>query len=114
LSDKITNYKCPACTAPLYYDGETGKLQCDYCGSSYTVAEVEKLMEEKTEAAIDAAAESAEIPESPVEADIEIDGQLGAEENSSNQSWILEEDSFAVTLNHIDIILKTHFLSGSF
>lgn len=95
MSDKITNYKCPACTAPLYYDGETGKLQCDYCGSSYTIAEVEKLMEEKTEAAIDAAAESTEIPESPAEADIEIDGQLGAEENSSNQSWIMEDGMMA-------------------
>lgn len=38
---QITEYKCPACTGPLHFVGESGKLECDYCGSSYEVGEVE-------------------------------------------------------------------------
>ena len=32
---------------PLRFDSATGKLQCDFCGSSYEVAEIEKLYAEK-------------------------------------------------------------------
>lgn len=35
--------KCPACTGPLHFVGESGKLECDYCGSTYDVAEIEAL-----------------------------------------------------------------------
>ena len=56
MSTEITNYKCPACTAPLHFSGESGRLECDYCESSYSVEEVEKLYAEK-EAAARAAAE---------------------------------------------------------
>ena len=41
MSNKVTNYKCPACTGPMYYDGEKDRLQCDYCGSSFTVDDIE-------------------------------------------------------------------------
>lgn len=37
----INEYKCPTCTAPLHYVGESGRLECDYCGQSFEVAEVE-------------------------------------------------------------------------
>ena len=48
----ITNHKCPACTGPLHFVGESGMLECDYCGSKYTVEEIEKLYaEDETEAA---------------------------------------------------------------
>ncbi len=40
---QITQYKCPACTGPLHFVGESGKLECDYCGSTYDVAEIEAL-----------------------------------------------------------------------
>lgn len=30
-------YKCPSCGADLEYDGKTGVLTCDYCGSSFEV-----------------------------------------------------------------------------
>ena len=43
MSDKATNYQCPSCTGPLHYDGAAGRLQCDYCGSQYDPAEIEKL-----------------------------------------------------------------------
>ena len=42
----ITNHKCPACTGPLHYLGASGMLECDYCGSKYTVEEIEKLYAE--------------------------------------------------------------------
>ena len=59
MAVEITNYKCPCCTAPLHFSGESGKLECDYCESSYTVEEVEALYAEK-EAAARAAAEKRE------------------------------------------------------
>ena len=41
MATKTTNYQCPACTGPLHFDSKTGKLTCDYCGSSYDVKEIE-------------------------------------------------------------------------
>ena len=38
MPSQVTNYQCPACTGPLHYDGASGKLKCDYCGSLYEVA----------------------------------------------------------------------------
>lgn len=51
MSDKATNYQCPSCTGPLHYDGAAGRLQCDYCGSSFDPAEIEKLYAEKEQQA---------------------------------------------------------------
>lgn len=42
MANQITNYKCPACTGPLHYVGESGKLECDYCGSSFSIEEMEE------------------------------------------------------------------------
>ena len=47
MPTQVTNYQCPSCTGPLHYSGASGKLECDYCGSSYTVAEIEALYKEK-------------------------------------------------------------------
>lgn len=51
MASEVTNYQCPACTAPLRFDGESGKLVCDFCGSSYSVKEVEELYAQKDAAA---------------------------------------------------------------
>ena len=51
---QITEFKCPACTAPLRFSEETGRLECDYCGSSFTVAEAEAFSEEKEQQAVEA------------------------------------------------------------
>ncbi len=40
---QVTNYKCPTCTGPLHFVGASGKLECDYCGASYDVAQIEAL-----------------------------------------------------------------------
>lgn len=44
MGAQVTNYKCPACTGPLHFVGESGKLECDYCGSTFDVEVVEQLM----------------------------------------------------------------------
>ena len=59
MPTQVTNYQCPSCTGPLHYSGASGKLECDYCGSSYTVAEIEALYKEK-EAEAAAAQQAAE------------------------------------------------------
>lgn len=56
MATQITNYQCPACTGPLHYSGESGKLVCDYCGSAYTPSEIEQMYAEKEQAAEAAAA----------------------------------------------------------
>ena len=52
MATGITTYQCPACTGPLHYVGESGKLECDYCGKAYEVAEIEKLYSEKEAASV--------------------------------------------------------------
>ncbi len=54
MAAKVTNYQCPACTGPLQFASDSGKLACEYCGSSFEVAEIEAIYaqkEEKAEAA---------------------------------------------------------------
>ena len=60
MPDQVTNYKCPACTGPLHFVGASGKLECDYCGSKYDVAEIEALYAEKERRAAEAAAQAEE------------------------------------------------------
>lgn len=45
------------------FSGETGKLQCDYCGGQYDPAEIQQLYSKKEEAAKKAFDTAAEIPE---------------------------------------------------
>ncbi len=71
MASQITNYQCPACTGPLHYAGDSGKLECEYCGSSFTVQEIEALFEEQEQAAAEAAAEAEAIE---VEESTEVDG----------------------------------------
>lgn len=55
---QVTNHKCPACTGPLHYSGESGKLECDFCGKSYDVAEIEALYAAKEAQAAEAKQEA--------------------------------------------------------
>ena len=56
MASQITNYQCPSCTGPLHFDGASGMLACDYCGSKFTVQEIEALYRDKDEAAAAASA----------------------------------------------------------
>ena len=49
MSSQVTNHKCPACTGPLHFAGDSGKLECEYCGSSFEVEEIEALYAAKEE-----------------------------------------------------------------
>lgn len=63
MPTQVTNYQCPACTGPLHFQGDSGRLECDYCGSSFDVAEIEALYTEKDAKAAakeEASAESSE------------------------------------------------------
>ncbi len=54
MATQVTNHKCPACTGPMHFDSQIGKLKCDYCDSVYTVEEVESMYAEKEEKAAQA------------------------------------------------------------
>ena len=58
MASQVTNYQCPACTGPLQFDAAAGSLTCEYCGSTYTVEEIEKLYAEKNAKAAQAQAEA--------------------------------------------------------
>lgn len=62
MATQITNYQCPSCTGPLEYSASTGKLECEYCLSSFTPEEIEALYAQKNEKA-EAAAQQAEQTE---------------------------------------------------
>ena len=51
MATAINTYQCPACTGPLHFAAGSGKLECEYCGSSYEVAEVEAFYAKKAAAA---------------------------------------------------------------
>ena len=51
MATGINTYQCPACTGPLHFGAGSGKLECEYCGSSYEVAEVEAFYAKKADAA---------------------------------------------------------------
>ena len=59
MASQVTTYQCPACTAPLGYDAASGKLQCEFCGSSFEVAQIEALMAEKEQKAVEASEQAA-------------------------------------------------------
>ena len=59
MASQVTTYQCPSCTAPLGFDAATGKLSCEFCGSSYEVAQIEALMAAKEQAAVEASEQAA-------------------------------------------------------
>ena len=63
MPSQMTNYQCPACTGPLHFDGATGRLRCDYCGSEFSGQEIEALYNEKLEQSAQAAVQQAEKEE---------------------------------------------------
>lgn len=81
MSDKATNYQCPSCTGPLHYDGAAGRLQCDYCGSSFDPAEIEKLYAEKEQ---QAASQS------------ETGSDTGEWQSSADEDWGTDADKMRV------------------
>lgn len=54
MPDQVTNYLCPSCGGPLRFDPDTQKLQCDFCGSSFTPQEISDYYAKANEAAAEA------------------------------------------------------------
>ena len=83
MAEKITVYQCPACTGPLKFDGKIGKLKCEYCGSTYTTQEIEKLFADKNESAVAADAAAQEKADKAEEAAAAAAAQAGDPEAAS-------------------------------
>ena len=47
MADTSVSYKCPKCGAPLSFLPGHDKVTCEFCGSEYTTAEIEKLFAQK-------------------------------------------------------------------
>ncbi len=60
MATQISNYKCPNCTGPLKFNPETEKIECEYCGSTFEVEQIEAMYADKNKAAQEAFEEEVE------------------------------------------------------
>lgn len=100
MPTQVTNYQCPACTAPLHYSAKSGKLECDYCGSSFDVAEIEALYARKeaeaaaAKQAADAKAEAAQAAKAEATEAAAASG--GWDTSDLSRDWGAEADGLRV------------------
>lgn len=94
MPTQVTNYQCPACTGPLHYSAKSGKLECDYCGSSFDVADIEALYAHKeaeaaaAKQAADAKAEAAAAAEAEAAQAAAQSGNVGGWDTSGlSRDW---------------------------
>ena len=90
---QTVNYQCPACTGPLHFVGASGKLECDYCGSQYDVAEIEKLYGAKEQQAAAAAQSAAEKAEKEKEQAAQMAAESGWDLSETGSQWTYQEAS---------------------
>lgn len=100
MPTQVTNYQCPACTGPLHYSAKSGKLACDYCGSSFDVAEIEALYackEAEAAAAKQAADAKAEAAQAAKAEAAEAAAASGGWDTSDlSRDWGAEADGLRV------------------
>lgn len=100
MPTQVTNYQCPACTGPLHYSAKSGKLACDYCGSSFGVAEIEALYARKeaeaaaAKQAADAKAEAAQAAKAEAAEAAAASG--GWDTSDLSRDWDTEADGLRV------------------
>lgn len=100
MPTQVTNYQCPACTGPLHYSAKSGKLACDYCDSSFDVAEIEALYARKeaeaaaAKHAADAKAEAAQAAKAEAAAAAAASG--GWDTSDLSRDWGAEADGLRV------------------
>ncbi len=100
MPTQVTNYQCPACTGPLHYSAKSGKLACDYCGSSFDVAEIEALYARKeaeaaaAKQAADAKAEAAQAAKAEAAEAAAASG--GWDASDLSRDWGAEADGLRV------------------
>jgi len=73
VATEVVNYQCPACTGPLHFAGASGKLECEYCGSSFEVEDIQQLYAKKEEYAVLEAEEAQETVKEWDESDLSQD-----------------------------------------
>lgn len=103
MPTQVTNYQCPACTGPLHYSAKSGKLECDYCGSSFDVADIEALYAHKeaeaaaAKQAADAKADAADAAETEAAQAAAQSGNVGGWDTSGLSSdWGADADGLRV------------------
>ncbi len=74
----VTNYQCPACTGPLHFSSDSGKLACEYCGELFEVEAMELLYADKEQAT--------EKVASNTEWDLTMD-EIGEEEGANMRTY---------------------------
>lgn len=100
MPTQVTNYQCPACTGPLHYSAKSGKLECDYCDSSFDVAEIEALYARKeaeaaaAKQAADAKAEAAQAAKAEAAEAAAASG--GWDTSDLSRDWGAEVDGLRV------------------
>lgn len=100
MPTQVTNYQCPACTGPLHYSAKSGKLECDYCDSSFDVAEIEALYARKeaeaaaAKHAADAKAEAAQAAKAEAAEAAAASG--GWDTSDLSRDWGAEADGLRV------------------
>lgn len=92
MATQIANYQCPACTGPLHFQAESGKLACEFCGSVFPVGEIEKLYAEKEAQATE---EKAKVDAQQEEARQEAQNaeEEGWDLSGLNSDWGADADS---------------------
>ena len=89
MPSQITNYQCPRCMGPLHYKGSSGKVECDYCGSSFTVQEIEELyadqIEQAEQAGVAAAQQQAEAESAFMGSDADYEAAWDCD--SAGSAW---------------------------
>jgi DNA-directed RNA polymerase subunit RPC12/RpoP len=63
MAEPITNYKCPNCTGPLRYAGDTGQVECEYCGTKFETGVIEQIYADKDENTAQQSEKVWDIPE---------------------------------------------------
>lgn len=92
MATQVTNYQCPSCTGPLQFNAESGRLECEFCGSAFTVEEVEALFGAKDEKAAEAQAE-ADAKREKERAEAEA---RGWDVSGMNEQWGMGEEGMKI------------------
>ena len=89
MPSQVTNYKCPSCTGPLHYDSKSGQMACEYCGSVFTVQQIEALYEGKNEQAENAfnAAQAAQAATAENAADVQDGMDVDWDLSAAGSDW---------------------------
>lgn len=81
MADQTTNYQCPACTGPLHFEASSGRLECEFCSSTFSVEEIESLYAEKNAKAAAAQAAADE------RAEARAAENAAAAEGAASEGW---------------------------